>query len=74
MILENIINSVHVLSFSGCLGDSSLPVSNIVRVIVAGNSVSKETQGGDWAMGPKFRQKKTNQGLHLLTRALAMCK
>lgn len=59
---DNIFPSQFLADFvTGCLGDSSLPVSNIVRVIVAGNSVSKETQGGDWAMGPKFRQKKTNQ-------------
>jgi len=59
---DNIFPSQFLADFvTGCLGDSSLPVSNIVRVIVAGNSVSKETQDKDWVMGPKFRQKKTNQ-------------
>jgi len=59
---DNIFPSQFLADFvTGCIGDSSLPVSNIVRVIVAGNSVSKETQDKDWVMGPKFRQKKTNQ-------------
>lgn len=59
---DNILPSQFLADFvTGGLCDSFLPVSNIVRVIVAGNSVSKETQDKDWVMGPKFRQKKTNQ-------------
>jgi len=59
---DNIFPSQFLADFiTGSLCDSSLPVSNIVRVIVAGNSISKDTQDKDWVMGPKFRQKKTNQ-------------
>jgi len=59
---DNLLPSQFLSDFiTGNLCDSSLPVSNIVRVIVAGNSVSKDTQDKDWVMGPKFRQKKTNQ-------------
>jgi len=48
---------------NGDLGDASFQnkSSKIARVIVAGNSISKETQENDWATGPKFRQKRTNQ-------------
>jgi len=48
---------------SGDLGDSALQsrTARIVRVIVAGNSISKDTQDKDSVMGPKFRQKKTSQ-------------
>ena len=53
--------------FTGSLYDSSLPISNVVRVIIAGNSISKDTQDKDWVMGPKFRQKKTNQGRRILS-------